>query len=121
MHSTREHAITLCTIVAGALLLVLAGSGTIVRADDTTCTGTVVNLSCDTVRPAGGIARCDPGEQVYALDVPGRRGLRPLVLAADPPSLARLRSGALTGREVRIVGSCPANGAIRVEDVIPLG
>lgn len=120
MQSIRDHVTDLCTIVAIALLL-LASGGTSARADAPSCTGTVVNLSCDSVRPAGGIARCDPGEQVYALDVPGGNDLRPLVLAGEASALARLRSGAFTGREVRIVGSCPASGAIRVEEVIPLG
>ena len=93
----------------------------VARAEDATCDGTVVNLSCDTVRPAGGTTRCDPGEHVFALDVAGRHGLQALVLDGDPPAIARLRAGAFTGQQVRVVGSCPANGVIRVEDVVPLG
>lgn len=108
---------------AGSTLTValLLHAGSVLPAHaEATCAGTVINLSCDTVRPAGGVARCDAGEQVLALAVDGRRGLQPLVLAGGP-SLERLRSGALTGRQVRVVGSCPPSGAIHVEEVVPLG
>lgn len=106
---------------AAFALLSVAGIAGGARAESASCAGTVVNLSCDTVRPSGGIARCDSGEQVFALEVDGRRGVQPLVLAGGPPSVERLRSGAFTGRQVRVLGSCPPSGAIRVEDVVPLG
>ena len=106
-----------CGALATAVLLAASG---VAHAAETECAGTVINLSCDTVRPAGDVARCDPGEPVLALDV-GGRGLRPLVLAGGPDSVEKLRSGAFTGRQVRVVGSCPPTGAIRVEDVVPLG
>jgi hypothetical protein len=108
----------LCSALMLALLMSVANRA---HAENATCDGTVINLSCDTVRPAGGVARCDSGEHVFALNVAGRQGLQPLVLDGDPPAIARLRSGAFTGRQVRVVGSCPANGAIRVDDVVPLG
>jgi hypothetical protein len=108
----------LCSALVVALLIGVTSGA---HAEDATCDGTVVNLSCDSVRPAGGVARCDTGEHVFALDVSGRHGLQPLVLDGDPPAIARLRAGAFTGRQVRVVGSCPANGWIRVDDVIPLG
>ncbi len=105
----------------GALAIaVLLAASIVAHAADTECAGTVINLSCDTVRPSGDIARCDPGEPVLALDV-GGRGLRPLILAGGPASVEQLRSGVFNGRQVRVLGSCPPTGAIRVEDVVPLG
>jgi hypothetical protein len=89
-------------------------------ADDPACAGTIVDLSCDSVRPAGGVARCDTGEHYFALKTDGTAALRPLELASGP-ALDRLRAGGLTGQQVRVVGSCPARGPIRVHEVVPLG
>lgn len=85
------------------------------------CAGLVVNLSCDSVRVGGGIARCDEGEHYFALKVDGASTLQPLLLASGPPSVERLRAGAFTGQQVRVIGSCPPSGAIQVDDVVPLG
>lgn len=116
--SIRDSAFAaVCGALAVAMILQTSG---LARAADAECSGTVVNLSCDSVRPSGGVARCDPGEPVLALAT-GGRGLRPLILAGGPASVEQLRSGAFTGRLVRVVGSCPPSGAIHVADVVPLG
>jgi hypothetical protein len=105
----------------GALAIAaLLATASVARAADANCSGTVINLSCDSVRPSGGVARCDPGDPVLALAVNGRE-LRPLVLAGGPVSVEQLRAGAFTGRQVRVVGTCPPSGTIHVEEVIPLG
>ena len=120
MQSNTGRASVFAAACGALAIAVLVAASTVAHAADAECAGTVINLSCDSVRPAGDVARCDPGEPVLALDV-GGRGLRPLVLAGGPASVARLRSGAFTGRQVRVVGSCPPSGAIHVEDVVPLG
>lgn len=117
--SSNRTAKRTTTLVALATAVLLSSAAGTARAADAECSGTVINLSCDSVRPSGGIARCDPGEPVLALAVGGRE-LRPLILAGGP-AVEQLRSGALTGLQVRVVGSCPPSGAIHVEDVVPLG
>ena len=120
MQSNTGRASVFAAACGALAIAVLVAASTVAHAADAECAGTVINLSCDSVRPAGDVARCDPGEPVLSLDV-GGRGLRPLVLAGGPASVERLRSGAFTGRQVRVVGSCPPSGAIHVEDVVPLG
>lgn len=120
MQSNTGRASVFAAACGALAIAVLVAASTVAHAADAECAGTVINLSCDSVRPAGDVARGDPGEPVLALDV-GGRGLRPLVLAGGPASVERLRSGAFTGRQVRVVGSCPPSGAIHVEDVVPLG
>jgi hypothetical protein len=111
--------------VIGLLLMLAeragAGDGPALRVQAAGCSGTIVDLSCDTVIPSGGTARCDAGEHYFALKVPGDDALRPLVVDRAAPGADALRAGALTGREVRISGVCSPEGAIVVNDVAPLG
>jgi len=116
------------SVLAATVGLTLMLAGRAAAADGTPatkapaeCAGRVVDLSCDTAVPSGGTVRCDPGEHFFALDPTGPAGLRPLVLDGRSPRVDALRSGALTGREVRIVGACASGGAIVVDDVLPLG
>lgn len=83
------------------------------------CAGTIVDLSCDSFRLSGGIARCDAGEHYFALKMPGAVDLRPLEPSGGPIA-DRLQAGELTGQQVRVVGDCPERGPIRVHDVVPV-
>ena len=98
-----------------AIAVLLAASG-VAHAAETECAGTVINLSCDTVRPAGDVARCDPGEPVLALDGgPDGLGLIRRLLAGlpgvlAPGGMALLEIGSDQG------ASAPAEAAARLPD-----
>jgi hypothetical protein len=56
----------------------------------------------------------------YALRVDGESALHPLLVLGSPPVIAELRSGTLTGREVRVSGiHYASNGAILVSGIEP--
>jgi hypothetical protein len=83
--------------------------------------GTVVDLSCDVVRPPGGIARCDAGEHYFALRIDGERGLRPLQVVGGSAGAERLNAGELTGREVCVTAERSPAGVLLVNEIHPLG
>ncbi len=83
--------------------------------------GTIVDLSCDVVRLAGGNARCDAGEHHFALRMDGERGLRALEVAGRTPVADALHTGTLTGKEVCVTGEASPNGVLRVTGIHPLG
>lgn len=83
--------------------------------------GTIVDLSCDVVRLAGGTARCDAGEHHFALRMDGERGLRALEVAQSTPVADVLHTGELTGKEVCVTGTPSPNGVLRVTGIHPLG
>lgn len=83
--------------------------------------GTIVDLSCDVVRLAGGAARCDDGEHHFALRMEGERGLRAIEVAQSTPVGDALHSGELTGREVCVTGDASPSGVLRVTGIHPLG
>jgi len=83
--------------------------------------GTIVDLSCDVVRLAGGTTRCDAGEHHFALRLDGQRGLRALEVAQSTPVADVLHTGELTGKEVCVTGTPSPNGVLRVTGIHPLG
>jgi len=83
--------------------------------------GTIVDLSCDVVRLAGGNARCDAGEHHFALRMDGERRLRALEVAGSTPVADALHTGTLTGKEVCVTGEASPNGVLRVTGIHPLG
>jgi hypothetical protein len=79
--------------------------------------GTIVELSCDRETPPGTRADCDRTGHYYALQADGQLALQPL-LAGAPAIGDELRSGQLTGREVRVSGvRYLSTGAILVGDI----
>lgn len=132
MHSRIE------TLLAAVLIAaVLAAGGSALARDDARaaapCTpgapvardaagardfaGTVVDLSCDVVRPAGGVARCDAGEHYFALRIDGERGLRPLQVIGSAADAERLHAGDLTGKQVCVTGERSPTGVLLVDEI----